>query len=166
MGNYGKLCCICSQSAFPIRYGNQQLYLLLCLLYENIPKLCLPYSSPSHISSILHNTRPLLNYFVSVCYSNPPLVGSFPLAADNMQLHADTIGLGECSIQTFEHNIQVLEIDKKQRTRITLLLLMIDRMTLFFLLGAIYTVIITIIYKTRTFMRWHVTTSFCVTFKR
>ena len=68
----------------------------------HIPRPVLIYLRPV-ISSVLHKTRPLLNYFVSVCYSNPPLVGSLPIAADNMQLHAGTIGLGERKNLKSEH---------------------------------------------------------------
>ena len=44
--------------------------------------------------------------------------------------------------------------------------LVINSMTLNILFGAIRTVIIAIIYKTRTFMRLYITTFFCATLKR
>lgn len=43
---------------------------------------------------------------------------------------------------------------------------MINSMTINPYFCTIYTVIITIIYKTRTFMRRYITTSFCATLKR
>ena len=43
---------------------------------------------------------------------------------------------------------------------------MINNMTIKSFFCTIYAVIIAIIYKTRTFMRWIITTSFCATLKR